>query len=56
MPVTLPFTLAIDGDTATAQGTLSVDRRDFNIGLGTKDEGTLGFTVDISFDLTANRP
>ena len=56
VPVTLPFTLAIDGDTATAQGALSVDRRDFNIGLGTKDEGTLGFTVDISFDLTANRP
>ncbi|MDM8165331.1 cytochrome b/b6 domain-containing protein [Roseovarius sp.] len=56
VPVTLPFTLAIDGDTASANGTLSVDRRDFNIGLGTKDEGTLGFTVDITFDLTANRP
>lgn len=55
VPVTLPFTLTIDGDTAIAQGALSVDRRDFNIGLGTKDEGTLGFTVDIAFELTANR-
>lgn len=55
VPVTLPFTLSIDGDTATANGALTVDRRDFDIGLGTKDEGTLGFTVDISFDLTAER-
>ncbi|MFN3211172.1 MAG: YceI family protein, partial [Roseovarius sp.] len=28
VPVKLPFTLAIDGDTATASGALSVDRRD----------------------------
>ncbi|MEQ8876934.1 MAG: cytochrome b/b6 domain-containing protein [Phycisphaerales bacterium] len=56
VPVEMPFTLAIDGDTATANGALTVDRRDFAIGLGTKDEGTLGFTVDISFELTANRP
>lgn len=55
VPVEMPFTLALDGDTATARGGLSVDRRDFNIGLGTKDEGTLGFTVDISFSLTAKR-
>jgi len=56
VPVEMPFTLTIDGDTATASGALTVDRRDFNIGLGTKDEGTLGFTVDISFELTAKRP
>ncbi|MGR3313959.1 cytochrome b/b6 domain-containing protein [Roseovarius indicus] len=55
VPVPLPFTLTIDGDTATANGALTVDRRDFDIGLGTKDEGTLGFTVDISFELTAKR-
>jgi cytochrome b561/polyisoprenoid-binding protein YceI len=55
VPVEMPFDLALDGDTARAQGGLTVDRRDFNIGLGTTDEGTLGFTVDISFELTAQR-
>jgi len=55
VPVEMPFTLDIDGDSARAQGGLSVDRRKFDIGLDTKDEGTLGFTVDISFDLTARR-
>jgi len=55
VPVEMPFTLSVDGDTATAEGGLSVDRRDFGIGLGTKDAGTLGFTVDISFTLTARR-
>ncbi|MGF1543685.1 MAG: YceI family protein [Parvularculaceae bacterium] len=33
-PVTLPFTLAIDGDAATADGSVQLDRGDFAIGQG----------------------
>ena len=55
VPVEMPFTLSLQGDTATAKGGLDVDRRDFGIGLGTKDEGTLAFTVGIAFALTATR-
>lgn len=55
VPVELPFDLSIAGDTATARGTLSLDRRDFNIGSGVTDEKSLGFGVDVSFELTAVR-
>ncbi len=56
VPVEMPFDLALDGNTATASGELIVDRRDFLIGMGTKDEATLGFSVTIAFDLSATRP
>lgn len=55
VPVEMPFDLSIAGDTATAKGTLALDRRNFNIGNGVTDEKSLGFGVDVSFDLTANR-
>ena len=55
VPVEMPFSLVLDNDTARAEGQFGVDRRDFGIGLGTKDEGTLGFGVDIAFQLTAER-
>ena len=56
LPVEMPFELTIEGDIATAKGGLSVDRRDFDIAIDTKDEGTLGFAVGITFELTAKRP
>ena len=52
---TLPFELTLDGDRATARGTLTVDRRDFGVGAGYADESTVGFGVAIRFDLTASR-
>ena len=55
MPVEMPFELSIDGDTAIARGGLTVDRRKFNIGQGVADEGSLAYTVDIGFELTATR-
>jgi cytochrome b561/polyisoprenoid-binding protein YceI len=55
VPVEMPFDLTITGDTAIAQGTLTLDRRNFNVGNGVKDEKSLGFGVDVSFDLTATR-
>ncbi|WP_353055667.1 cytochrome b/b6 domain-containing protein [Epibacterium ulvae] len=54
-PFTLPFTLDIDGDTATMVGVSSLQRLDYDVGLSQKDESTVGFTVDIKVDLTATR-
>ncbi|WP_428515880.1 cytochrome b/b6 domain-containing protein [Roseovarius sp.] len=53
VPVEMPFELTIDGDTATASGGLTVDRRDF--GVGGQSEGNVGASVDIRFELTAER-
>ncbi|KUP91732.1 cytochrome b/b6 domain-containing protein [Tritonibacter horizontis] len=55
VPTTLPFTLELDGDTARMQGRTTVSRMDFNVGAGTKDEGTLAYAVDITVDLEATR-
>jgi polyisoprenoid-binding protein YceI len=52
---TLPFDLQITGDTATASGTMTVDRRAFAIGDGMTDEANLGFNVQITVALTATR-
>ncbi len=54
VPVTLPFTLQIDGDTAAMEGALDLGRRDFGIGEGT-DDATLGSTVPVTISLTATR-
>ncbi|MDP2083125.1 MAG: cytochrome b/b6 domain-containing protein [Pseudotabrizicola sp.] len=55
VPVTLPFTLTIDGDTATMTGQTSLDRRDFGMGASYGDESSVGFGVVVDVDLTANR-
>ena len=54
-PLTLPFTLQINGDTAQMQGQAVVNRLDFDIGAGTQDEGTLGFEVVLDVSLTAQK-
>ena len=54
-PVTLPFDLTLDGDTAQVTGTTTLDRRDFNIGESLKDEASLGFPVEVTVELTATR-
>ncbi|SFP48513.1 cytochrome b/b6 domain-containing protein [Tranquillimonas alkanivorans] len=55
VPVTLPFTLDLDGDTATMSGATTLDRRNFDIGAGQTDPDTLAFGVDVTVDLTAQR-
>lgn len=54
-PISLPFTLSIDGDTATMTGQTVLDRRDFGIGTGYADESTVGFGVTVDVALTATR-
>ncbi|WP_339106818.1 cytochrome b/b6 domain-containing protein [Roseovarius rhodophyticola] len=53
VPVAIPFELAITDGLADAQGQLTVDRRDF--GVGGSDEGNVGASVVISFELTARK-
>ena len=55
VPVTLPFTLTIDGDTATMTGQTTLDRRDFGMGPSYPDERTVGFKVIVDVALTAQR-
>lgn len=55
VPLVLPFTLEIDGDTARMTGSATLDRRDFGIGAAYPDEKTVGFAVEISVALTAVR-
>lgn len=54
-PVTLPFTLKIDGDTATMTGETRLDRRDYGMGPSYPDEATVGFPVTVKIVLTAKR-
>jgi cytochrome b561/polyisoprenoid-binding protein YceI len=55
IPVTLPFVLLLDGDTAEVAGSLALDRRDFKIGQGMADETNLSFGVTVNIHLTATR-
>ncbi len=55
VPVTLPFSLNIDGDTAQMTGQVSLDRRSFEIGQSMTDETNLGFGVDVQITLNATR-
>lgn len=55
-PVTLPFTLTIDGDTATATGATTIDRTDHGVGTGDFADGdTVGLDVDIAIEVVATR-
>lgn len=55
IPVELPFTLDIQGDTARMTGNTTLDRRDFGMGATYPDESTVGFAVTVTVDLTARR-
>ncbi|MDO9637429.1 MAG: cytochrome b/b6 domain-containing protein [Pseudotabrizicola sp.] len=55
VPVTLPFTLDINGNTATMTGQTTLDRRDFGMGATYTDEASVGFGVTVDVALTATR-
>lgn len=55
MPLRLPFTLAIEGDTAAMTGQVGLDRRDFEMGPTYPDESSVGFGVTVDVALTALR-
>lgn len=53
VPLAFPIDLTLAEGTATAAGSFTLDRREFGIGDTVPDEGTLGFAVALSFNLTA---
>ena len=55
-PVALAFDLAIEGDTARARGGATLDRMAWGVGAdGYPDESSVGFDVEVTFDLVATR-
>ncbi|MEY8828044.1 cytochrome b/b6 domain-containing protein [Sedimentitalea sp. XS_ASV28] len=55
LPVTLPFDLTFQDDTATMTGTLQLQRLDYQIGQSVTDPASLGLAVDVDVSLTATR-
>lgn len=55
VPLPLPFDLMLDEGAATASGATSLDRRDYGIGQTYPDDSTVGFGVQIMFDLVATQ-
>lgn len=55
MPLTLPFGLSVEDDTAWMTGGVTLDRRSFGIGDNMADESSLKFAVDVSVELMATR-
>lgn len=54
-PLSLPFTLTIEGDTARMTGETVLDRRAFTMGQSYADEAMVGFGVTVKVALTATR-
>ncbi|EIE52010.1 cytochrome [Salipiger aestuarii] len=55
LPITLPFDLTLDGDTARMTGQATLDRRDYAVGTGMTDPGQLAYDVEVLVDLVATR-
>lgn len=55
IPLSMPFRLSVEGDSANMQASLTLDRMDFGIGANMPDESSLGFGVDVQIMLTAVR-
>lgn len=55
VPLTLPFLLSINGDTAEMRADFTLDRLDFGIGDNMPKEDSLGFAVDVDVRLSAAR-
>lgn len=55
LPVTFPFDLLIEGDSATVNASFPLDRMSFGIGQSMPDESSLGFGVTVEIAFTASR-
>lgn len=54
-PLQLPFSLSIEGDTATMAGLATIDRRTFGLGATYADESSVGFNAAVTVNLTATK-
>jgi polyisoprenoid-binding protein YceI len=55
MPIEMPFSLSTEGEVTTMQAALTLDRQDYAIGSGLKDEQTLKFAVGVEINLSATQ-
>jgi cytochrome b561/polyisoprenoid-binding protein YceI len=55
VPLSMPFRLSLEDETATVSANLTLNRLDFGIGANMPDESSLAFAVDVSIALTATR-
>lgn len=55
LPLSFPFDLQLDGDSAAMTASFALNRQDFGIGSNMQDEGQLANTVDVNVALTATR-
>lgn len=55
VPVDLPFSLTVQGDSAQMKSRASLRRLDFGIGANMTDESSLGFAVQVDVSVTATR-
>lgn len=55
VPVSMPFDLVLEGDTAQMRASLTLDRRDFEIGMQYDASDGLGWTVVVDIALTARQ-
>lgn len=53
--VDLPFTLAIEGDTAMMQGSVTIDRAKFSLGKGSWQDSSVAKEVEVKVNLTASK-
>lgn len=55
VPLSLPFSLVINGDKAEMDGSLTLNRMDFGVGTNMADESSLAFGVEVVIRLSATR-
>jgi cytochrome b561/polyisoprenoid-binding protein YceI len=55
VPLQLPFSLVMNGNTATMTGITTIDRRAFGMGASYADESSVGFNATVTVNLTATR-
>lgn len=54
-PVSLPFTVAIEGDTAMVQGSVVIDRQKFKLGQGSWQDRSVANEVQVKVSITASK-
>ena len=55
MPIEMPFSLSTEREVTMMQAALTLDRQDYAIGSGLKDEQTLKFAVGVEINLRATQ-
>jgi polyisoprenoid-binding protein YceI len=53
--VRLPFTLVVNGDNATMNGTIAIDREDFDLGKDVEGSDMISRNVDVTIRVQATR-